>query len=163
MAIVPANTRPRLGQRVEDLALAWLGTDPLLSQYTLRERDQDGLVASEDAPTTTILLIVARDEGRYHKLLPIRNVKLRFTVRSNSKATAAEEFAAIVGALDSKLDTANLTQVLSGPLVATLLALRPDGDEIRHGQLVREATVCVDLRCVAAELTVQGSGVPVSL
>ena len=160
MPTVPANTPPRLGQRVEDLARTWLAADTFLSQYTTRERDQDGLIASPDAPPNAIILIVARDEGRYHRLLPIRNLRLAFMVRANRESTKAEEFAAIVGALETKLDTANVTQVLSGPLVATMLAARGPGEQIRYDKLVREATVAVELKCVAAELTVQGTGVP---
>ena len=155
----PTPPPPGIEKRLEDNAGAWLGGNAFLGQFTLRERLADGTLKPPTNPNAPILILVARDRGRAHKGTPIRNVDLSIHVRTNTKATNAAAFAAIGGALEILLDTTNLAQALSGPLVAVMLATRMPGLQLRTGDNIREGIVTIECKCVAAELTVQGSGV----
>ena len=155
----PAVGVAGIEQRLEDNGIAWLGANAFLGQFTLRERLADGTLKPATNPNAPILILEARDRGRAVKNAPIRNVDLHIHVRTNTKATTAAAFAGIGGALEILLDTTNLVQALSGPLVAVMLATRVPGLQLRTSEFKREGTVTIECRCVAAELTTQGSGV----
>ena len=157
--IPPATPPPGIEKRLEDNASAWLGGNAFLGQFTLRERLADGTLKPPTNPNAPVIILAARDRGRAVKNTPIRNVDLSIHVRTNTKATNAAGFAAIGGALEILLDTTNLVQALSGPLVAVMLATRVAGLQLRTEEFVREGIVTIECKCVAAELTTQGSGV----
>ena len=157
----PLATYPGLEQRLEDRAKAWLLTHPLLGQYVIKERDQDTDITPETTQPKPVIIVVAKDEGRAHRLTPIRNMRLEIKVRANSKTPGgdATSFSNLGGTLEAFLDLTNLITALSGPLIGVMLATRTPGIGIRWNAMMREGTVGIEVKAVAAELTVGGSGV----
>lgn len=151
----------RLEHRLEDNGRAWLATNSFLAQYALKERDEDQLATPEGEIPRPIIILEAKDEGRAVVNTPIRNVRLSIIVRANSKTPGgdADSFSALGGALEIFLDTTNLVQALSGPQIGVMHVARVPGLGYRSTGLVREGTVAILCKCVAAELTVGGTGV----
>ena len=154
------NPPQRLEQRLEDSARAWLKTNPVLGQYAIKERDEDHYLLPEGEISKPVIILVAKDEGRAYKLTPIRNLRLSIIVRANSKTPGgdAASFSALGGTLENFLDTTNLVQALSSPTIGVMLVTRNAGIGFRESQFVREGRIGLEIKAVAAELTVGQTG-----
>ena len=158
---MPAPNPPqRLEQRLEDSARAWLKTHPVLGPYSILERDEDIYILPEGALPRPVIILTAKDEGRAYKLTPIRNLRLSIIVRANSKTPGgdAASFSALGGTLEQFLDGTNLVQALSTPTIGVILVTRNPGIGFRESAFVREGRIVLEVKAVAAELTVGGTG-----
>ena len=152
-----AYTTNELEQRLVESAAAWIATDATIAaRCVVKERDVD----AEITPKTTAakklrLIVVARDEGRTANYASIRNLRLSFEIRGNSKTEEGEAdgMHEVAAAVERMLDDHNLITALDSAAkgVRVMHAARRPGCGFAREGMIRRQLFEVEVKAVASE------------